>query len=253
MVVVLTWNANNSERWSNLWRNRFVVENNWEVICLQEAGAPAAEWTHVSGPPWRVDTNRDVVFRKYTYVDLLGRPVNIIHCEWVKRQKNHTVMITKAPAYPISIAGDVGIRPCLGVRVRLTWNNMTRTAILGCVHIVSSDKAPAEVTEMLQYIGAMVRRTQANGWLLFGDFNADPNKVTQGMGATWPAANTTFFPGQTQKNQTQYPLDYGAFSDIGLLAADSTTWYPSDEWVSDHKLMKYEQVNGPRISFLFAM
>lgn len=250
MVVVLTWNANNSQRWSYLWQNKFVLENNWEVICLQEAGNPAPEWKQITGLPWGANTKLDVVFRKYTYTDLLSRSVNIIHCEWVKRQKNHTVMITKPPAYPISIAGDVGIRPCLGVLVKLTHEDKTtKKAILGCVHIVSSDKAAAEVQEMLKFIECMVREKRADGWLLFGDFNANPNKVKQTIGAR---GETTFWPGQTHRNETKYPLDYGAFNKLELLTTAKTQslWYPADDWGSDHRMMKYEQVDGPTITFL---
>lgn len=249
MVVVLTWNANNSARWPYLWQSTFVQENNWEVICLQEAGAPAAEWTQITGPQWGADPgNKDAVFRKYTYVDLLGRTVHIIHCEWVKRQKNHTVMITKAAAYPISIAGDVGIRPCLGVLIRLKHDdNTTKRAILGCVHIVSSDKAPEEVREMLRFIECMVREKKAHGWMLFGDFNANPLKLSS-------AANcfTTYYPGQTQKNEKGYPLDYGAFNKLELLTTANTisNWYPTNDYGSDHRLMKYEQTHGPSITFL---
>jgi hypothetical protein len=244
-VIVLTWNANNRDRWGELWRDQFVIGNNWEAVFLQEAGNPDPAWTQLSGPAWRANTHEDVVFRTYRYVDILGRTIYIAHCEWVRRQKNHTVMITKAPARPISIAGDVGIRPCLGTHIRLRYpDNSTKTAILGCVHIVSSYKAATEVAEMTQVIDEMVRQKRADGWLLFGDFNAQPDKIAQEANC-----KTTYFPGQTHKTRKGYPLDYGAFSKMELLQAQTSTWYQGP-YLSDHRIMKYEQTGGPTISFL---
>jgi hypothetical protein len=46
--------------------------------------------------------------------------------------------------------------------------------LLGCVHIVSSHKAKAEVYDVLGYVTKICTYTNSDGWLLVGDFNCPP-------------------------------------------------------------------------------
>ena len=148
------------------------------------------------------------------------------------------------------MAGDVGIRPCLGIQIRLIFpNHTTKTVLLGNVHIISGftetkTKQEYELSEMMQYIKQMVAYTRSDGWMLFGDFNAPPLLVEQ---ITKGKVTSPKFP--THMNQKEYPLDFGVFSDASLMTAGSSNWYPGQS-KSDHVLIKYEQIGGPTVTFI---
>jgi hypothetical protein len=259
-VRIITWNANRRNRWALLWADALVAAGAWDVICLQEAGNPdIARWAHVGGPVWNPvaalrATNEPVVFRRYTY-NPLGYLVHILHAEWPNRQKNHMVIITKAPAsWAGDLSGQMSERPAIGIKVRLTWPpGIANTDILlGCVHIVANRrKSPQEVFELLPYVNTMCQHVPGGvaGWMLIGDFNCDPSAMLNAVlaGLRWPLF-------QTQRRAPS-AIDY-LIMDVNLHAAFVAAPGMIENWaqgataISDHWLVEYAQVNGPTVQIL---
>lgn len=249
-MIIITWNANDVDRWNKLWNDNSVRTLGWDVICLQEAGNPRPEWHQLSGKPWGAATSESFLIRKYSYTTSFGLPVFITHCEWTNRQKNHLVMVTRAlPGWATDLSGDMGERPCLGIKVRLEFRYPTLRVIdvlIGCVHIIAtSSKAPAETNAMIQYVDMMANVSQCQSWILFGDFNASPQQVAHATKRHVVA----FTAGWTQVNQQQYPIDYLVSSDQAVLDTPVFQWEPGTA-MSDHRLMVFYQLGGPKVYIL---
>lgn len=248
-MIIITWNANDANRWDKLWNDSTVQTLWWDVICLQEAGNPVAGWSQVEGKPWGAHTSASFLIRKYVYVTPFGLPVFITHCEWVNRQKNHLVMITRAlPGWASNLSGDMGERPCLGIKARLHFREPNKHQIdvlIGCVHIIAtSSKAPAETNAMIQYVDMMANVTQCQGWVLFGDFNAAPTDTAHATNR-----HVVAFNGWTQVNQKNYPIDYLVASNQNVVAAMYSQWEPGTA-MSDHRLMSFNQLVGAAVEIL---
>lgn len=247
-MIIITWNANAVNRWDQLWNEKLVQTLGWDVICLQEVGNPRPEWTQVEGPDWGVSTSQAFQIRKYSYTTPFGLPLYITHCEWTKHQKNHLVMITRTlPAWATNLSGDMGERPCFGIKARLhfRWPQEDHMDVfIGCVHIISSYKSPAETTAMLQYVDTMTQVKGCLGWVLFGDFNANPSDMKQATNR-----HVVAFNGWTQKNQQAYPLDYLLANGDYITSTPYYQWEPGTA-MSDHRLMMYYQLGGPKVEIL---
>jgi endonuclease/exonuclease/phosphatase family metal-dependent hydrolase len=269
LVIIITCNANNQDRWAALWHDPFVQNVEWDVICLQEVGNPRPEWTARPGnKPWpTTQFSQPAVFRYYTYnPPTLGNlVVTIIHCEWVSRQKNHTVMIlprdVNVSAFNMSSEKGVTARPYMGIKVQLSIDNVgLRWVLLGCVHVVANpSKAPIEVIEALQWVHtACHERGTAEGqnsvshlgrWLLFGDFNSNPQKIGNVINSEprftpplYPNGGTTYFNGG-ETHQSGRTIDYGAYSHLYLLPnANAPGSWERGIYFSDHYLMKFEDL-----------
>lgn len=256
---IITWNANSRGRWDQLWSDPLVASMNWDVICLQEVGNPdAANWTHVSGPVWNPnagqrDTIESHVRRRYTYQPPnYNVTLHIVHTEWANRQKNHLVIITKSHAsWAAELGGDMSDRPAMGIKVRLTKPGVAYDVLLGCVHIVANPaKSPYEVSALVPAINSMCQEANAQGWILVGDFNCPPQKLTNEAST----ALGTWYPlGRTQQNVAD-PIDYivvqpDLYKAIMAIPNIDGKWEQGTA-ASDHVLIRYTQINGPAMQIL---
>jgi endonuclease/exonuclease/phosphatase family metal-dependent hydrolase len=242
---IITWNANRVDRWDQLWQDKLVASMEWDLICLQEVGNPQDGWQQISGPKWAAkradrDTDEPIVRRQYTYQPK-GYPqaVNIVHGEWPNRQKNHLALIAKNQiSWVADISGQMGERPALATKVRLTGQNgQPADVLVGTVHILATPrKAPAEVGEMLQFVESMVELQKQAGWLLFGDFNCDAGALLEELERRYPKNSIMAVPPGFQTHQSARTIDYlltnVGFSEIG-------TWTKGTA-ASDHALVCYD-------------
>jgi endonuclease/exonuclease/phosphatase family metal-dependent hydrolase len=220
------------------------------LICLQESGAPDPAWTFVGGPVWNAnaaarETDESSVRRRYTYTPPNLNLVHIVHAEWPNRQKNHVVMITKAAANNrMDMSGEMGERPALGIKARLTLpNGNPYDVLIGTVHIVSSYKSAAEVQAMWRFFNAACHNAAAQDWIIAGDFNCTPLMMARALPhhIVKASAHATQNGGDT--------LDY-------ILASGNTPFTcNSESWThcatrSDHTLMSYQQVMGSAVQIL---
>jgi endonuclease/exonuclease/phosphatase family metal-dependent hydrolase len=247
---IITWNANRIDRYQQLWADPRVMAWNWDVICLQETGAPDAAWTHAGGPVWNAnaaarDTDESSVRRRYTYTPPGLNLVHIVHAEWPNRQKNHVVIITKAAANNrLDMSGQMGERPALGIKVRLTLPDGTaRFVLIGTVHIVASYKSAAEVQAMLRFFHDACQLAQAQDWIIAGDFNCTPLMMAQAL------------PGFTIRATAHATQDGGDTLDYILASGNTPFTCTSESWTfgtarSDHRLVSYQQVLGSAVQIL---
>ncbi|MBV9791537.1 MAG: hypothetical protein JOZ51_25290, partial [Chloroflexi bacterium] len=191
----------------------------------------------------------EFLIRKYWYQTPFGLIVYITHCEWTHRQKNHLVTITRAlPNWVTDLSGSMGERPCLGIKARLhfIWpHHHTIDVLIGCVHIIATPtKAPTETKEMIKFVDDMNGYTNTNGWILCGDFNADPQVTGQVTNRS-----VQWAPTWSQINQQQYPIDYLVSSTPAVTNAPFNGWQTGTA-MSDHRLMAFIQQFGPVVQIL---
>jgi endonuclease/exonuclease/phosphatase family metal-dependent hydrolase len=247
---IITWNANSTERWDDLWTSPQVSTYlNWDIICLQEAGNPMTNWTLLHGPQWPSGSSHESSVRRYySYTPPNLPQVYILHCEWPNRQKNHLVIITKQrPTGGADLSGQMGERPAVGIKVRLEWqlNNIrvTRTILFGCVHIVASYKAADEVRAMLQFVNGMRVQFNTDGWLLVGDFNCPAEELWGSLGGAPLAVS---YPMQWTQYNNPVAIDYLLASEAWIFSCTSQDFSLGIR-ASDHRLVSYRQVGGSTV------
>lgn len=256
---IITWNANRADRWNQLWADPLVSNLQWDIICLQEVGNPdVANWTHASGPVWNPAaaqraTDESFTLRRYTYQPpLYPNALHIIHTEWANRQKNHLVIITQTRAnWVAELGGDMSDRPAVGIKARLAWGANTRDVLVGCVHIVAAPlKAPQEISAMVPMLNRMSAEAHAQGWMLVGDMNCGPTQLRDGASEVVGFWHPTFSTQDSVGEAIDYlVVEPNLYQTVMAIPAINGAWTPGTA-ASDHKLVKYTQVNGPALQIL---
>ena len=245
---IITWNANRVERWTMLWGEPLVTNLLWDVICLQEAGDVRPEWgvpLTDTGPPRNPDMPESTRLRSFSYTPPgFNVPVFISHSEWSGRQKNHLVMVTRAqPSRPFEWGIDQGIRPVLGLKVRLQWvNGLANACLIACTHIIADGRAAAEAVAVAKQLEIVRENEACYGWVLAGDFNCQPNNLVGlpvDVRGAWPPF-ATHTSGST--------IDY-------VIGSPGAVFNFPWEWQhgaikSDHWLVFYQQNQGPTVQIL---
>jgi len=257
-VRIITWNANATDRWDQLWADPVVSNHNWYIIFMQEVGNPSPTWTHVSGPVWNPAavlraTDESNVKRRYTFQPHgYAAPLHILHIEWANRQKNHQVIITRTrPNWAAEIGADMSDRPVMGVKVRLTWPHgpAASDVLIGGVHLVANrNKSPFEINAMLKSLQLACQQQNAAGWMLVGDFNCPPEEMRDSapVGVWWPRFKT--------QNKATFAIDYMVV-DPTLYQVFMAVPGIDGDWAlglaaSDHHLVEYIQTGGPALQIL---
>jgi Endonuclease/Exonuclease/phosphatase family len=270
-MVILTWNANRVGRWPMLYDDPDFKQD-WDFVCLQEAGDPLVDyWTQSersrgidSWKPKRSGRDTDESSVRRVYVDhhpAIGQ-IYITHCEWANRQKNHLVIVTRTKPITIAdIGNDSAVRPVValkatlrcsfaagkaqrpgGLRVQFPAEKREVTVLLASVHL-SPGVSLTELRSLRKPLASAAEVLKAAGWILVGDFNAHPDEVENELRAprryndeTYPDAKCWRPPWPTHSSGECY--DYIALSRSDLLGISGPTWRPRTpaSTSSDHTL-----------------
>jgi endonuclease/exonuclease/phosphatase (EEP) superfamily protein YafD len=144
----------------------------------------------------------------------------------------------------MDMSGQMGERPALGIKVRLTLpNGNPYDVLIGTVHIVASYKSTAEIQAMVPFFNAARNLVGAQDWIVAGDFNCTPNMMAQ----TLPNLITRASPHATHTGGDT--LDFILASGNTPFTCNSEAWTHSAAH-SDHTLMSYQQVMGSAVNIL---
>jgi hypothetical protein len=243
---IISWNANRTDRYTRLWGDVEVSGRTWDIISLQEAGAPDPAWTaEIGNNAWvgDRDTDESIVVRRYTYTPPNQAIVYITHGEWPNRQKNHNVIITKMrPTVAFDMSGQMADRPTLAIKVRLVWPQAWCDVMVGAVHSVASSKSDVELGQCIKFYDEAAKQLNCVSWLVVGDFNCDPMRMGSFNSVIVKPPNfPTHDGGQT--------LDYIVARSDYFFQCDRDRWVQGTA-KSDHTLAHYKQDDGPTVQIL---